>query len=242
MLFQHKFDKAEAVMDGLLAHGDTNSPKYTALLALKADAMARCGRWDKAEAAAAKVLIARPDDFGSYHRLAPLMAVNHDIAGYQKLCRQIVSRFTKVDFPIAADQMAKDCLILPSSGIDPKAVAPLADLAVTQGQAAAAYPYFQCCKALSEYRQQHFQEAAKWAQDASMNSYPYSQAEALAILSMAQAKLKMKDAQATLSRCQNVIRSRLHQAGVIDLEEDWRDWIIVHVLFDEATDLIQRNQ
>jgi hypothetical protein len=184
MLFQRKFGQAEAVMNGLLAHGNTNSQEYIDLLAFRAEVMARSGRWAKGEADAEKVVAARAAEFVYYHLLAPLMVANNDVAGYQRLCRQIVSRFSKVDSPVPADQMAKDCLILPSSGVDPKSVAGLADLAVTQGKSYAAYPFFQCCKALAEYRQGHFEEAAKWAQASSMMPFPYSQAEAFAILSM----------------------------------------------------------
>jgi tetratricopeptide (TPR) repeat protein len=239
ILYQRKFDKAEAVMNGLLAHGNTNSQEYIDLTRFRAEVMARSGRWAKAQMDAEKLLAVRPEDFGCYHRLAPLMVANNDVAGYQSLCRQIVSRFSKVDSPIVADQMAKDCLILSSADVDLKLVAHLADLAVTKGQALRVYPFFQCCKALAEYREGHFEEAEKWAQSAATVLYPYSEAEAFAVLSMAQYKLKDKDARASLAKCEDIIRTQFPVAGVSDLEENWRDWIIGHALLTEATNLIR---
>ncbi len=237
LLYMRKFDKAEVVINGLLAHGSTKSTNYVALMGLSADVLARSGRWAKAQAHAEKALAALPYEVGCYHRLAPLMVANHDIEGYQGLCHQIISRNLKVDSVFAADQLAKDCLILPSSGIDPKVVVPLVEFAITNGKSFSVYPYFQCCKALVEYRQQHYEEAAKWAQDASMNSYPYSQAEAFAILSMARVKLRAPDAKLVLDKCAEIIKTQLPVAGFTDLGTDWRDWIIVHALFDEATNL-----
>jgi tetratricopeptide (TPR) repeat protein len=240
LLYQLKFDKAEAVMNELLSHGNSKSGEYLDLLGLDVDVLARSGRWAKAQAAGERLRDARPDDFGCYHKLAPLMVANNDLAGYRRLCQQILSRFPTESFPVAADQMAKDCLILPSAGVDLQPVAAMAEVAVTRGQLEPAYPFFQCCKALAEYRQGHFDGAVKWAQFASMNPFPYSQAEAFAVLSMAQFKLNhAEEARVTLAKCEKVVRGQLPPLGMRELSRDWRDWIIAHALFTEATHLIR---
>jgi hypothetical protein len=61
--------------------------------------------------------------------------------------------------------VAKACLFLPCSDGDLKTVARLADLPVTFGIGdKGAMPYFQICKALSEYRQGHYAQALEWGQ------------------------------------------------------------------------------
>jgi len=168
-----------------------------------------------------------------------LMVVNRDFEGYQRLCRQIVDRFNVPDQPVTADQMAKDCLILPFSGVDLTPVAAMAELAVTKGQLQPAYTFFQCCKALAEYRQGRFEGAVKWAQVAASNPFPYSQAEAFAVLSMSQYKLnQVAAARTNLANCNKVVITQLPAPGTRDLGGDWRDWIIAHALLTEAQNLI----
>ena len=240
LLYQSKFDKAETLLNGLLASPDSGRKEYIDLLALRAEVLARSGRWGRAQADAEKLRDFRPDEFTSYHRLAPLMVANKDVGGYQRLCQQIVTRFRLADQPVPADQMAKDCLILASSGVDLDPVAAMADVAVTKGQLEPAYTFFQCCKAFAEYRQGHFDGAVKWARHASVDPFPYSQAEAYAILAMAQYELNQgRDARATLTKCEKVVQTQLPVLGNRDLGGDWRDWIIAHALLTEARTLIE---
>jgi len=238
LLYQRKFDKAEALFDKFLASGDSSRKEYVDLVALRAEVLARSGRWAKAQADAERLRDFRPDEFGSYHRLAPLMVANKDFGGYQRLCPQIVAHFHLATHVVAADQMAKDCLILASSGADLDRVAGLAEFAVSNGQLQAAYPFFQCCKALAEYRQGHFDGAVEWAQQASMVQFPYSQAEAYAILSLGQYNLnRVDDARVALAKCEKIVQE-MPTLGSWDLGTDWRDWIIAHALLTEAQNLI----
>ena len=135
--------------------------------------------------------------------------------------------------------MAKDCLILPSAGVDLKPVAAMAEFAVTNGAGASTAPFYQCCKALVEYRQGHFEDAVEWAERAATNPFPYSQAEAYAILAMSEYQLKqVAIARATLVKGDTVVAEHLPKLGIQRLGYDWRDWIIVHSLLDEARSLI----
>jgi len=56
-----------------------------------------------------------------------------DVAEYQRLCRTIINKFSRTTNIYVADGMAKDCLILSSSGVDLKTVAAMADLAASRG-------------------------------------------------------------------------------------------------------------
>src|SRR4029077_6390080 len=94
---------------------------------------------------------------------------------------------------------------------------------------------FQCCEGLAQYRLGNYQEAAKWAETAAKTSFPHSQAEAYAVLAMAQYKLgNENDARQTLTNCNDIIESKLAKPGQF-LGQDWKDWIIAHALQSEAT-------
>jgi hypothetical protein len=172
--------------------------------------------------------------------LAPLLVASGDVEGYQQLCRKIVARFGETSSLPVADRMAKDCLILPSAGVDLKPVAAMAEFAVTKGAGAPTAPFYQCCKALAEYRQGNFEGAMEWAERAAKNPFPYSQAEACAILAMSQYQLKqVANARAALVKGDTVVAEHLPKLGIQRLGYDWRDWIIVHALSDEAHGLIE---
>jgi tetratricopeptide (TPR) repeat protein len=206
----------------------------------RAEELARHGRWSEALAAGSKLVELRPDDHGGYHIIAPLLVQMGDRSAYEELCAKITTHFAGTTDPYTADRMAKDCLILPRPGADMKVPGELAEKAVTLGEKNAGdLPFFQCCKALAEYRQGHFEGAVKWAHLASANPFPYSQAEAFAILSMGQYKLSQVDAaRINLLNSENVVLTQLPGPGAQDLGGDWRDWIIAHSLLTEAQNLL----
>jgi hypothetical protein len=92
---------------------------------------------------------------------------------------------------------------------------------------------------MAEYRQGNYEEATVWAKRSLENNFPYSQAEAYAIVSMAQYQLKRtEDSRATLAKCAEVVESKMPKPESADLGSDWRDWIIAHALLTEAQNLI----
>jgi serine/threonine protein kinase len=239
LMHENKFDEIEELLNEYLIPANVSRSEYQGLLYMRADTLARGGRWAKAAADATTILKDHPEDCGSYHRLAPLLVAAKDLAQYQRLCQQMVARFGDTQVSTVADQMAKDCLILPSSGVDLRTVAAMAEIAVSTGRREPAYTFFQVCKALAEYRQGHFDEAVKWSQLAAANPYPHSQTEAYAILAMAQHQLRQEgDARAALAKCGDDIHWRLPKLGTQDLGGDWKDWIIAHALFTEAQTLL----
>jgi len=239
LVVQRKFDEAEGLMNKILANVSPSRKEYVELLALRADTLARCGRWAKAEADARKIFELQPENFTYSHLLAPLAVANKDLEVYRRLCAQIVVRFRNINDVVPADQLAKDCLILTDSGADMDVVAGFANFAVANGQLHPAYPFFQCCKALAEYRRRHWDVAVKWAQFAAANPFPYSRAEALAIICMGQCKQNhVEDARGTMAMCQKIVTEKLPKLGTSNLGGDWRDWIIAHALLTEAQDLL----
>jgi hypothetical protein len=169
----------------------------------------------------------------------PILVENQDLPAYRESCREIITRFKGATNALVADKMAKDCLILPSTEEDLQPVAAMAEAAVKGTESQAPYPFFQCCKALAEYRQEHFEGAIKWSQAAARAPFPYSQAEAFAILAMAQYQMKQIDnAKVSLAKCAQVVETRLPKLQAGDLGQDWRDWIIAHTLLTEAQNLL----
>jgi serine/threonine protein kinase len=206
----------------------------------RAEFLAEHGQWMEALAAAKKLLELRPSEPTSYHLLAPLLVQTGNRAEYEELCRNIATRFKETTEPSTADQMAKDCLVLPRPGADLTIPAALADLSVTRGLNMETFPFLQACKSLAEYRQGHWSAATDWAQQSAQDPFPYSQAEAYAVLAMAQYQLKQRgDSLATLEKCAAIIETKMPKLKGGNLGQDWRDWIIVHALMAEAKGLIE---
>lgn len=239
---ENKNAEVDAFLREFLTPGRLTEPQFLELAHIYANELATKGRWHEAAADAAAFVKTQPDNPALYHTLAPLLVAEKDIQGYRDLCRQIIPRFGRTQDPFIADQMAKDCLILPSSGADLQAVGALADVAVTRGKNSGSYPFFECCKALAEYRQEHFAEAVKWAGSAVENSFPYSQAEGYAILAMAQWRSgQTNEAHAAWTNCDQVIEGKLPKLSSGNLDGNWRDWIIAHALREEAQNLIRND-
>ncbi len=236
---EQRMDKARSFVTEYVDPAFLKHTEYRQLLEYTVANLARGGRWNDADALAEELRNAAPDNSLSYHMLAPLLVAENDAAGYRRICEQIISRFRNATNPFVADQMAKDCLILPDSGVDLKAAAALADVAITKGSNWDAAPYFTCCKALAEFRLGHYEDAAKWAQSAAQGQFPHAQAEAEAIIAMSHFKLNRLDqARAALAQCNKLIDEKLPKLEQGDVGGDWRDWIIAHALQSEAKQMI----
>jgi tetratricopeptide (TPR) repeat protein len=182
----------------------------------------------------------RPDSVEIYHALAPLLVAEKDVEAYRQLCTEMIARFGQTTNAPTADVVAKDCLILPSSGVDLDSVAALAETAVTRGKGQTPYTFYLCTKALADYRQGKFPEAVARTLEILKDPFPYTQAEGSAVLAMAQFRLgRMEEARAALAKLEKVLRDDLPPLRSRDLGHDWKDWIIAHALLDEASTLIE---
>jgi tetratricopeptide (TPR) repeat protein len=206
----------------------------------RSENLARRGQWSNALAAASIYLQGHPADHQGYHLAAPLMVRTGNRIAYEELCKRITTRFAGTDDRYVADRMAKDCLILPRPGADLKVPCEFAETAVTKGEKdTVSLPFFQCCKALAEYRLGNWEGATTWANRAAAKSSPYARAEAYAILAMAQFQLKNTDgARDALNKCTEVVGTELPKFTDEDVGASWRDLIIAHALQSEAKQLI----
>jgi eukaryotic-like serine/threonine-protein kinase len=152
-----------------------------------------------------------------------------------------VERFGKTNDPAIAERMAKDCLILPSSGADLDVVADMADLAIAAGPDHWGATFFQFAKGLSEYRQGHFTSAVQRMQQVLVmpGEFVFRDAEAYLVLAMAHHQLNQSDeARAALAEGSSIIEAK-PTVGIRALGVDWNDWLIAHALRREATALIE---
>ena len=236
---ENKYDDTDQLFDGFLKSQLLASPGYAGLFATIGESMAMQGRWRKATNDVTNLVKTEPDSPNGYHTLAPLLVALRGRSGIPLgLCQQIVVHFRGAQDPSIAERMAKDCLILPSSGADLNVVGALADVAVSKNPS---YSPFQCCKALAEYRLERFSEAVKWADSATKDPFSYSKAEGYAILSMARLKSgQTNEAFDALAECGKVIEEQLPKLSTGTLGQDWRDWIIAHALQKEAKALVNR--
>lgn len=236
---QKKFAEAEEVLNEILTPAFVAQPSSADLLSVRCGLLARRGRWQQAAADAALVLKYQPNNHYRYHTLAGLMAITHHRAEYEKICQQILTLFADTTNSYIAERVADDCLLLPDLSVDLQVVNRLATEAVTIGNDASALGYFQACKALSEYRQGHFSEAASWAEKSLKTGQPYARAKGYAVLAMAQWQLGQKEnARARLAQGDALAPPISPAEDTVDLGDSWVAWIFARVSLEEASALI----
>ncbi len=240
LLLEHKPDAIQPLFDERLTPAVARQPQSAHLLAARANVRARQGRWPEATADAAQAIEFAPADHTLYHIITPLLVAGGDRESYRAYCQRILARFGDTQDSAIADRMAKDCLILPSSGVDLNVVAQLADTAVTRG-GADGNPFLPFCKSLAEYRQGHFADAITWARKALARegANPRRDVGAYAVLAMAHHQLNQRDpARAALAQSAHLAATRLAPLASGDIGDGWIDWIIAHALLREATALV----
>ncbi len=201
-------------------------------------------RWKEAAADTARLIELEPNDHTLYHALAPLLVQSGDLSGYRLHCAQELARFAGTSDPNTADRMAKNCLILPDSGVDLNAISAWADTAVTAGKGiSAGLPWFQFCKGLAEYRQGHFASAVDWTQKALSRAVdiPELDVEAYMVLAMAQYRSdNAGEANAAFAKGVEIAERKLPKLDSGGYLGDlWTDWIIAQVLMREAQALLR---
>jgi len=242
LLAEKKFGEAEQLLGEVLTAAFVSQPSSVNLLIERVNLRGRQGRWQEAAADTALLLPLQPADHYHYHRLAALIATSQNRPAYEQLCQKIVATFTNTTNPYVDERIAQDCLLLPHSGMDLGLVDKLADLAVALGSGESSLPYFQGCKAMSNYRLGHFREAIDWAEQAANSPAAEAQAKAkaFAIVALANWQLGQKDAARTaLSKGDSLAPAIQPARDDRDLGESWVAWLIARISLDEATALIQ---
>jgi tetratricopeptide (TPR) repeat protein len=237
---EEKFKEADQLADKVLNPAFLKKPASVELLVARVNLMGQQGRWQEAADDAAQALELQPEEHYHYHTLAGLLAMTHNRPAYQEICKRLIAKFPNPRNPFVAERLAQDCLLLTNSGVDLKLVDNLADTAVTQGSGDSSMPYFQACKAMSNYRLGRFPEAIAWGEKAADSTLAEAQAKAYAVLAMAHWQLGQQDiAREMLNKGDALAPSfgRGKDAGY--LGESWVAWLVARVSLDEATALIE---
>src|SRR6266446_257799 len=200
--------------------------------------MGRQGRWSEVLDVTATLMQHQPAEYYWAYAMAALLAEAHDRPAYEQLCKRIPAAYSETSNPYIAWRIAEGCLLLPSSGADPRLVEQLATKAVTLGNRDSGIAYFQACKALWEYREGRFSQAVECAEKARTNSDVFARAEGCAVLAMAQWRLGLKDLARTALNQGDKLAPNISSTGAVDLGDGWLDWLIARILLDEATKLV----
>jgi len=241
LLAQKKFGEAERLLDEELSPAVVRRPLSANLLARRVDFLSRRGRWPEAAADAALVFEHQPANSWVYAVLAALYVKSDNRPAYEQFCKKLLASFADTDNIYVADQVAKACLFLPSSEVDLQAAGHLADTTVARGaEDQYAMPFFQDCKALSEYRQGHFAEAVDWAQKPLKVSGIYVHGHAYAVAAMAYWQLGEKDQAREMLAKGDSLAPRLMPASIAeDPGNAWLAWLFARIQLDEAAALIK---
>ena len=238
---EKKFNDAERLLDEILTPELAGKASSHGLLSLRADLRARSGQWSGAADDAALAFQYQPTDRGLYAILAALLLEAKEQTKYEQFCDTLLSKFGSTTNVYVADQVAKACLFLPVTRTNAAVVYHLADFTVTQGaQDQTAMPFFEVCKALSEYRQGHYDAALEWAQQPLKVEGNYSHGHAYAILAMANWRLgKVDEARAMLAKGNGLAPPSMPADIAEDSGFAWQAWLFARIQLDEATALIQ---
>jgi serine/threonine protein kinase len=235
-----KSAESQQILNDALTPSLKKQPSSAKLLALLAGRLARQERWSEAATNAALAVEYQPGIPDYYHLLAPLLVITHNQPAYEHLCQNIIATFADTKNPYVADRMAKDCLLLPDSGVNFQQVDKLVDTALAAGSGDPSMPFFQTCKALSEYRLGHFAEAIKWGEKPLDSAPIYAQAHACAVLAMAHWQLGQKNEARTMLAKGGDLAPRNMPSSIDENSEDaWLAWLFARISLDEAAALIQ---
>jgi tetratricopeptide (TPR) repeat protein len=238
---ERNLSDAEGRISGALGLSAASLSTNLTFLKTRAQRLARRGHWQEAAADFGCAINLSPDDNELWHSLAVVLVQSGQVDAYREHCRKAIEHFKNTVESATADRIAKDCLILPSSGVDPKTLANLADTSVTR-EIGPERAYVQFCKGLAEYRQGNLTSALAWVEKAltKEGEVPERDVEACAVRSMACHRLGQPEiALAALTKGKELADRKLAKPGTDDLGEGWVDWIIAQALLREAKELIE---
>jgi tetratricopeptide (TPR) repeat protein len=238
---QKKYADAEQSLNEILTPAMCAKVSSQGLLYLRADLRGRLGNWPGAAKDDTLAYKYQPDGWGLYALLAALLLESNEQPKYQQLCDQLLTTYGGTTNVYVADQVAKACLLVPGTAKNMDEVGRLADFSVTGGtQDQDAMPFFEVCKALSEYRQGHYDQAIEWAQQPLKIPGNFSHGQAYAVLAMADWRLgKLDEARTMLAGGEEVAPRSMPASIAEDPGNAWQAWLFARIQLDEATALIQ---
>ncbi|NOS68999.1 MAG: tetratricopeptide repeat protein, partial [Verrucomicrobia bacterium] len=238
---QHKNAEAERMLKDVLTPAFASRPQSATFFRVRAGLFASQGRWIEASADASKVVQFEPAKQWGYQALTLLLVASGDLERYRHVCATNLDRFKSTKDADIAAQVARTCLILPSSGADLEAVDALAETAISMEEDNRFHHVFQFTKGLADYRQGRLSSAVEWMQKILIQTEPDAlrDAKACAVLAMAQHQLHQLDEARNFLREARIAQSKWPNVENLDLRSNWRDWIMAQALVEEAGVLIE---
>ncbi len=241
LIAQKKFTEAEQLLSEPLPLAFLQQPASAKILTLRFDLQARRNKWEEAAADAALAFEHQPSNHDRFSVLAALLIKAENRPAYEKLRARLLATSGRTTNLFVADQVAKACLLLPPSEAELRVITPLADFTIAHGaRETGAQPFFQVCKALSEFRQGHFPEAIEWAQKPIQGSNVQAHGQAYAILAMAHWRLGEKDAAREMLVKGEALTPRTLPIQIAESRGNgWLGWLLARIQLDEAATVIQ---
>jgi len=233
LLMRQKYDESEMLLRDVPVH-----PTMVPFFNVFGSVHARRGEWSEALTNWSRVVAYAPEDHVGYMYLAPLLLQLDDVPAYKNCRAQMLQQFANTSDPRIAERICKASLILPASANEMPAIARLADVATNADTSTDTWNFNLMSKDLAEYRLGNFASAIELSrQILALDPGSSVRAEAFLVQAMAQAQLGQAAAcHDSWAKAMDVVNHSLRKPG--RLEEDWNDWIIIHVLMREAATLI----
>ena len=216
------------------------------LLGLRASFRVRDGRFTEAAADLMKVLEEGTGASDRWYRLAAMLAYSGDVAGYQKLCDEMLPFWATATNALDLERTANACLLLPPSGPQLGVAIQMADRAASFGKDDREAGWFRFAQGLAEYRQGHFARVLELA-DAALTetNHPMngsSRVEVWTVAAMAYQRLgHATEAREWLVRAVAGAQAEIQitQPNTVWFSWDYSEWWVApHILLREAKELI----
>ncbi len=235
-------DEADRVMQTVSPLLDElNASNAAAIYFALGDWHARQAQWKEAATNYLASIAGQSGNFEAYDRLAAVLVQSADLAAFEQLRQQMLSRFGESTNPVLAGRIVRDCLILPWSGAELERVGRIADAALQAGSNHWAWNHLQFAKALAEYRQSDFNGAENSLQNPLRDQGKdiARDVEAYLVLAMAQHR------QGYPGYARDALTTGLGLAARLPSSDNdlrdwkaWNDWVIVQALMREAKELV----
>jgi tetratricopeptide (TPR) repeat protein/predicted Ser/Thr protein kinase len=228
----------DAKFDRLIASADPHEKAQ--LLGLRGHLNARRGQWDQAAEDFGAVVAVLPGDHMYWYRGAVLRAWLGDRDGYQRLCHEMLDRFSREEDLTIHERVAKSCLLLPLPAQEFKQASRLIDEAAINAKNHWVRPWVEATQALAHYRRGRETEALSLAEHSlSFGASDWNRivlAHAVRALALGR-----------LGRCQEARQARQAAAQTLgqvkglswgDYTDHWHDYVISQLLLREAGALL----
>ena len=232
---QGRPEEAAGLIDELLPAGSEDELENYGLLCFRAQYRVNCGSFRKAADDMEKAVRLKPDDSIAWMRWGVALIKSGDVAGYDRIRGEMLTRFGTTTNQNQAEQTAKTCLLLSWTEEKYSDATKLVDSAAAQ---APKDEWVALAKGLGAYRQKQFTQAIEWGRVAlaSGGGHPTLEVPTLALIAMAQAATgQPTESRATLVEARELAHTRLPRLGPLTpFQDSWHDILIAELLLREA--------